>query len=85
MSINDITNALAARIDGFEIAIGGTVTPHHVAELGAISAALKTIGAPVAVPAEPYVAAPSAPPPAIDEPFVPFEYKKPGKSKADKG
>lgn len=58
-AFNDETNALAARIDAFEVAAGGTVTQAQVDALKAISDRLKSLGA----PAEPVVdAAADAPP-----------------------
>ncbi len=71
MNLNDITNAIATRIDAFEIATGGTVSQLHIDTLKAISAELKELGAPrpelAVIPAAAAPAAHAAPAPTRDE------------------
>ena len=45
-SLNDETNALAARLDGLEAAVGSTMTQVVLDQLKGVSEALKALGAP---------------------------------------
>lgn len=44
-SLNDETNALAARLDSLEVAVGSTMTQVVLNELRGVSDALKALGA----------------------------------------
>ncbi len=71
-AFNEETNALAARIDAFEMAQGSTVTQAQMDALKAISDRLKLLGTPaVVVPVPEPAPAPvvvAAPAPAVEAP-----------------
>ena len=55
-TLNDDTNALAARLDRLEIAEGSTVSHATIDAIADVSARLKALGAPVPVPGSSSVA-----------------------------